>query len=169
MTKVQYDDFEFELEKIHNETLRDIIRYIIHNSTLLNKHYFAAKGKYHPHDERRGHNYGLYKHTKRVCHVASIIMESLEEDFKFNSDVIYSACILHDISKGHSNHHPEDGAEYVKSMATNCAIYNITLKNIISKICKCIQRHTGKWTEKSPKSADEWIVHLADSIASKYY
>ena len=153
-----------EVLRIHNLEIRKFVD----KALLEAPPYFWTKpssstGKYHPPDEH-GEG-GLVLHTKRVCKAAEVLMKAQAPPIQM--DVIRASCILHDIARyglgetpsQHSlQNHAELGADFVKMMGGPSTLF----------IEECVRRHMGKWGKEVPETKEEWIVHLADMIASQY-
>lgn len=130
----------------------------------------SSTGKYHSQDENE--EGGLIIHTKRVCKVADILIETWPVPIK--ADVIRSACILHDICKygdGYSaskytlSNHPKLGGGFVKSLAGDK--FDGTKAEDISN---AIISHMGKWgSGPFNNSPENLIVHLSDIVATVMY
>ena len=127
----------------------------------------SSTGKYHPSDEQCSG--GLVLHTRRVCQAAEILMKAYPPPF--HTDVIRAACILHDIARYGLNEvpsvhslreHPELGAQFIGTLNTDCS-------PILARyIQDGVRRHMGKWGRDKPQTIEDWLVHLADMIASQY-
>lgn len=158
--------FKDELGNIKNLEVRDFIA----NCLLKAPEHFwykpsSSTGKYHLEDEFiEG---GNVKHTKRVCSVAEILMPAWAPPI--NIDAVRGACILHDICKYGSNvseskytvdNHPQLAAKLIMKILCPAPYKGI--------IINAIERHMGKWGAKKPRCSEDWIVHLADMIATNY-
>lgn len=147
----------------------------------------SFSGKYHPIDEHgRG---GNVLHTKRVVRAAKIICESYVLDVE-EKDMIYAACLLHDITKGvkktgedqctYDPFHPYTVEKFIvwcldqdkkytsESSSTTLFLDETTVESIL-RLIRC---HLGPWSpvpETMPSTHAEMIVHLADNIASKLH
>lgn len=147
----------------------------------------SFSGKYHPIDE---HGVGgNVLHTKRVVRTAKIISESYGLDVE-EKDMIYAACLLHDITKGikgstqdqfvYDPFHPYTVEKFIvwcidedKKYTSESSSTTLYLDDIIiESILRLIRCHLGPWSpvpETIPSTHAEMIVHLADNIASKLH
>lgn len=131
----------------------------------------SSSGKHHPVDEHGAG--GLVLHTVRVFNVAESMIPSLVGCTILGAghpDIIKAGAILHDIYRyglldiaelATNKAHPEYAANAILTM-----IEDIPQKK---QIAFCVERHMGRWGQVLPNSTDEWIVHFADTIATKYY
>ena len=128
----------------------------------------SSSGKYHPMDSLgKG---GLVRHTKKVIYFAGELCRAYEMDDQRQVDSIASACILHDTLKngfpnsGHTiDEHPLLPRKHYQGIAH--------LTESFDQIMDCMEPHMGQWGLKGgarkPESQAEWVVHLADYIASR--
>ena len=164
------NNFRDELEKIEDEEIRNLTREALEQAP---PHFWyrpaSSTGKYHaPEENETG---GLIIHTKRVCRVAEILMSAWYPPF--NMSVIRSACPLHDICKygdGYSatrytlSNHPKLGADFVRRVAGDK--YDM---NKVDAISNAILSHMGKWGKDPSLKAEDFIVHLADVVATRIH
>ena len=163
-------DLEDELSKIKDEEIRNLTKECLDKAP---PHFWyrpaSSTGKYHSPDENEVG--GLILHTKRVCKVGEILLEAWFTPV--NSDVVRSACILHDICKygdGSSptqytlSNHPKLGGEFVRKVAGDK--YS---KEKVDAISNAITSHMGKWGVPFENKPENLIVHFADVIATKIY
>ena len=149
----------------------------------------SSSGKHHPTDEH-GEG-GLVLHTVRVFNVAETMLNAFEGykqthssskhqpglftywevgEVSVNSDVVRAGTILHDLYRYGQKDKPED-----RTIKNHAEIAGEVLSNMSEHFTKkamiiwCVERHMGRWGQVLPNSPDEWIVHLADTIATKYY
>lgn len=178
-----------EISLIQDKGVRSFVRAVLLNAPKL----FwtgpsSCSGKYHPPDER-GEG-GNVLHTKRVVRIAQIMAVSQERS-SVETDVVIAACILHDLTKVIEGY---DGKMYTDPMHPYTVDKIVTklhekdmedeqeaLKRsntleaddlVIFQIMKCIRTHLGIWSpipETIPSVTVEWIVHLADNLASKLH
>jgi len=147
----------------------------------------SFSGKYHPADE---HGVGgNVIHTKRVVRIARIMADSysLSQD---ETDIITAACILHDLTKGIPS---QDGENYcydpmhpytVGKFIAKCQSIDKEFGNdaqstslfvteeSVQTILRLVRCHLGPWSpvpETYPITYMDYIVHLADNIASKIH
>lgn len=130
----------------------------------------SSSGKYHPPKERAA--YGLVYHTKEVFRVGHYVWEAYSDT---NLDEVKAAILLHDVGryglgKVHAPHslpkHPGIAADLFERVACDLDLED---KEYVPRISQAIRSHMGKWGEPSPKSELDWIVHMADNVASKYW
>jgi len=143
--------------------------------------------KYHPIDE---HNQGgNVIHTQRAVRAAKILCASYGLEVE-ESDLVYAALLLHDITKGvkrdgdtsyvYDSFHPYTVEKFVawcieedkkySSEASSATLY-IDDKTV-QDIMRLIRCHLGPWSpvpETIPGTHLEMIVHLADNISSKLH
>lgn len=148
----------------------------------------SSSGKHHPVDEHG--DGGLALHTVRVFNVAEAMIASIDGEISVsfihsnkpgtssysevnghvNPDVIRAGALLHDLYRY--------GTANVAELTTNKAhpeiagsVLAIMDEEFDSKtlIVRCVERHMGRWGQVLPNSIDEWIVHFADTVATKYY
>lgn len=141
---------------------------------------------HHPPDERLG--FGNVLHTQRVVRIADLMCFS-QERTSLERDMILSACILHDITKyvqwedgslHYDNMHPYTASQLIHNLrgldeenptkGGSSTIYVDEL--ILYQIAKMIRCHLGPFSavpETFPSVTGEWIVHLADNIASNLH
>lgn len=160
------------ISRIEDKQIRAFVAKAVRSSP---KYFWTASsstsGKHHPVDE---HGVGgLVLHTVRVFNVAESLIPSLISCTTFgagNPDVIRAGAILHDIrryglqdeAEAFTNKdHPELAAKVIREMD---AVF--PQKRLIAF---CVERHMGRWGQILPNSTDEWLVHFADTIATKYY
>lgn len=176
-----------EINLISDDTIRSFVR-----SVLLKAENFwdipsSFSGKYHPKDE---HGFGgNVLHTKRVVRIVSIFSDSYTLSLE-EKDIVLAAAILHDVCKGKK----EPGssvASYdpmhpyaVNKFVEKCKIQDRTIpsdsdsstlylsEDIIQSILRLVRCHLGPWSpvpETYPITYLDFIVHLADSVASKLH
>ncbi|MDA0345405.1 MAG: HD domain-containing protein, partial [Proteobacteria bacterium] len=148
----------------------------------------SFSGKYHPQDEHGPG--GNVLHTKRVVRIADILSESyaLSDDEK---NVVIAACLLHDVTKGIMDNSDELSFQYdpmhpytVAKFVSNCQMYDKEYGNdsqssslfiseeSIQTILRLVRCHLGPWSpvpETYPITYLDYIVHIADNIASKLH
>lgn len=177
-----------EINLINSDQIRLFVRSILLQAKLFWKIPSSFSAKHHPPDE---HGLGgNVLHTKRVVNTAKIIVSSyslLPEE----KDVVFAACLLHDITKGISPTNSEEDALYdpmhaytvnsfVKKCQDNDKKYSSessssTLfldEETVQAILRLVRCHLGPWSpvpETYPTSYLDMIVHLADNIASKIH
>lgn len=129
----------------------------------------SSTGKYHPKDEHLPG--GLSLHTARVLDITEILIESFKN--VCNPDVMRAGALLHDIGRygtdekasEHSlKNHAILGANWVEKIGIGLG----TPEKDLLEICGIIRTHMGRWSEPSPDSGDEVMVHIADMVAAGY-
>lgn len=147
----------------------------------------SFSGKYHPPDEHGPG--GNVIHTKRVVRIAKIMADSYALSDE-ECDILFAACILHDVTKG-VLHEDCDSFTYdpmhpytVGKFVYNCQIsdkehandgHSTSLfisEDSLQTILRLIRCHLGPWSpvpETYPISYMDYIVHLADNISSKIH
>jgi HD superfamily phosphohydrolase YqeK len=176
-----------EIELIKDENIKSFVRSILLRSEDFWKIPASFSGKWHPPDERA--ESGNVLHTKRVVRVAKVLSDSysLSED---DRDIVYAACLLHDITKGvkygNSNEcaydpmHPytvakfiKECQEYDKKYANEMQSSTILLsEEVVQSILRLIRCHLGPWSpvpETVPITYLDMIVHMSDNVASKLH
>lgn len=176
-----------EINLISDETIKSFIR-----SLLLKSEYFwdipsSFSGKYHPYDE---HGIGgNVLHTKRVTRIVAILADSYNLSPE-ERDIVLAAAIIHDICKGKKDNgaehpcydpmHPYTVGKFVekcrsKDKQNNSDSDSSTLylsEEIVQSILRLVRCHLGPWSpipETFPITYLDFIVHLADNIASKMH
>lgn len=176
-----------EIDLISNDDIKSFVRSILLKSEIFWSIPSSFSGKYHPADE---HNEGgNVLHTKRVVRVASYMCESysLTEEER---DIVLAACLLHDITKGiisedHGSFHYDPMHPYtVGKFVIKCQqldkeyandTHSSTLflsEDIVQGILRLVRCHLGPWSpvpETFPITYLDYIVHIADNIASKIH
>ena len=186
------DVFAAELSKIFSNDIK------VHVSNLLRQaHDFnfikpsSSTGKYHP-DHDNGEQ-GLIRHTKAVVRFAQELMRGRPlYDNSGIADLVYAACILHDMDKYNDEYPEYTNPVHPLSMKEKVIKYTDSLdkrvllstKESLYKIANYIGSHHGRWNEIRPYAdgktkiigylpypADEtaWLVHEADLIASRSF
>jgi hypothetical protein len=86
-----------EINLITDDGIRSFVRSILIRATSFWTIPSSFSGKYHPSDE---HNQGgNMLHTKRVVRASKVIGDSYSLSSE-ERDLVYAACLLHDITKG---------------------------------------------------------------------
>jgi hypothetical protein len=184
--------FAAELSKISSDEIK------VHVSNLLREAHdlnfikpSSSTGKYHP-DHDNG-DQGLIRHTKAVVRFAQELMRGRPlYDNSGMSDLVYAACILHDMDKYNDEHPDHTNPEHPLSMKNKVIKYTdgldkrvpLSIKNSLYKIADYIGSHHGRWNEIKtyvdgkakltgylPSPADDvaWLVHEADLMASRSF
>ena len=186
----QEDDYlEVLLEEINlisDEAIKSFVRSVLLQSSDFWIVPSSFSGKYHPPDEHgRG---GNALHTKRVVRIADTICDSYSVSQE-ERDVILAACLLHDVTKGvnHSDDtfhydpmHPYTVNKFVgdvinhdKKYANDAHSSSLFMQEeTIQSILRLVRCHLGPWSpvpETYPITYMDYIVHVADNIASKLH
>ena len=169
------------INKVEDEKLRVLVQDCVGD---LPRHFWmkpsSSTGKYHPKDEHLPG--GLVLHTCRVVDTAIQLYES--HYFDVSKDELIVTCILHDCARFgldekstmHSiKNHATMGEWYfrTKSMEVDDTGKHIVDYGVpdesLERIAQSIGRHMGRWYTPGPESPLDWIVHLADMVASGYF
>lgn len=160
------------VEIIKNKEVRDFVLDFLDKKV---PDYFArvaasATGKYHP-DYALGYG-GLIRHSLAVTAVAASIVNLEYLQFnRMDKDLIIAACILHDSFKqgltesGNTiRTHPNVAAREIAKHGKETGHEHIA--NIIAAL---VLAHMGEWGNQKPGNKGQFIVHLADFIASRKF
>lgn len=128
----------------------------------------SSSGKYHPQDSLG--EAGLVRHSMAVAIIAYAICE-LEylQITPIDKSFIFAACLLHDTFKQGR----EESGTTVRTHPNIAAqeIYNfgklVGEEKIGKAIATLVVSHMGQWGNQKPGSRVQFIVHLADFIASR--
>lgn len=176
-----------EIDLIKDENIKSFVRSILLRAENFWTIPSSFSGKYHPLDEH-GEG-GNVIHTQRVVRVAKVLSDSysLSDD---DRDIVYAACLLHDVTKGVKHHgsddcvydpmHPytvakliQECQEYDKKYANEMQSSTILLsEEVVQSILRLIRCHLGPWSpvpETTPITYLDMIVHMADNVASKLH
>ncbi len=176
-----------ELSLIEDESVESFVRSILLKCDIFWHIPSSFSGKYHPPDEHGSG--GNVLHTKRVVRVANIMCDSYSLSSE-ERDMIIAACIIHDITKGIPSEH-EGMFNYdpmhpytVNKFVMNCMAYDREYANdthssslfiaeeTVQSILRLVRCHLGPWSpvpETFPITYMDYIVHIADNIASKLH
>jgi hypothetical protein len=177
-----------EINLISSQQIRLFVRSVLLQAKTFWKIPSSFSGKYHPADE---HNSGgNVLHTKRVVKVSKVICDSYGL-LVHEKDLVYAACLLHDVTKGiaHDNSkedffydpmHPYTVGAFVKKCQDNDKKYgsesaSSTLfldEETVQSILRLVRCHLGPWSpipETVPSTYMDMIVHLSDNVASKLH
>ena len=162
---------ESEIEGIQDQAIKTLVREVLkrvpeYNWTLPS----SSSGKYHPPRDRAA--YGNTYHTKEVYKFALVIADSKNY---LDLDKVRCASILHDcakysLGKEHTPYtikeHPDMAADLIMDVnfESLCAS-----KEICFEIAQAVRSHMGRWGKVKPESELDWIIHLADNVASHNY
>jgi len=176
-----------EINYIQSPSIKSFVRAILLQAKSFWTIPSSFSGKYHPSDE---HNEGgNVIHTKRVVRASKVICDSYSLS-QNERDLVYAACLLHDVTKGISNSdkdtfvydplHPYTVGSFVKKCQENDKKYasessSSTLyldDETIQSILRLVRCHLGPWSpvpETIPVTYLDIIVHLSDNLASKVH
>ena len=179
---------EAEINMITDVNIKSFVKSILVRADSFWEIPSSFSGKYHPLDE---HNKGgNVLHTKRVVRAAKVISDSyslLDEE----RDIVYAACLLHDLTKGakskddstsfyYDSMHPYTVGNFVKKCQEHDKKFagesqSSTLfvsEDIVQSILRLVRCHLGPWSpvpETVPITYLDIIVHLSDNMASKLH
>lgn len=130
----------------------------------------SATGKYHP-EYALGFG-GLIRHSMAVTAVAASIVNLEYLQFnRMDKDLIIAACLLHDSFKqgltesGNTiRTHPNVAAREIAKHGKETGHEHVA--NIIAAL---VLAHMGEWGNQKPGNKGQFIVHLADFIASRKF
>lgn len=130
----------------------------------------SASGKYHP-AESLGYG-GLLRHTMAVATIAYDICRLEYLQLKpYDQDLIYAACLLHDTYKQGLTEsgttirsHPNVAAQEILKYAKE-----VNEEKIGRFLAGLVVSHMGSWGNQKPGNRAQFLVHLADYIASRRY
>jgi hypothetical protein len=178
---------EEEIEMISDISIKSFVKSILLRVEGFWKIPSSFSGKYHPPDE---HNEGgNVLHTKRVLRAAKVISDSYSLSSE-ERDLVYAACLLHDITKGvldsdkgyfhYDPMHPytvgmfvEKCQQYDKKYAGESQSSTLFVsEETVQSILRLVRCHLGPWSpvpETVPITYLDIIVHLSDNLASKLH
>lgn len=176
-----------EIGLIDDEGIKSFVRSLLLKASTFWEIPSSFSGRYHPPDEHGPGGNAL--HTKRVVRVAEVISDSYALSIE-ERDLIIAACLLHDITKGipseesgmfhYDPMHPYTVNKFVSDCIRHDKEYAndshsstlfISEENVQS-ILRLVRCHLGPWSpvpETYPITYMDYIVHLADNIASKVH
>ena len=175
-----------EINMINDEGVKSFVRSILLRADSFWKIPSSFSGKYHPMDE---HNEGgNMLHTKRVVRAAKVMCDSHSVSTD-EADLVFAACLLHDITKGkmekdgsfaYDKMHPYTVGDFVKFCQEDDKKYandahSSTLflsEDDVQTILRLVRCHLGPWSpvpETVPITYLDMIVHMADNVASKVH
>ncbi|MFZ4104936.1 HD domain-containing protein [Flavobacterium sp.] len=177
-----------EINLISNQQIKLFIRSVLLKAKTFWEIPSSFSGKYHPADEHGPGGNAL--HTKRVVKISVILSDSYALTVE-ERDIIYAACLIHDITKGRFSDsaekdlvydpmHPYTVGEFVKKCQENDKKYGSDISSstlfleeeTVQSILRLVRCHLGPWSpvpETIPISYLEMIVHTSDNIASKLH
>lgn len=123
----------------------------------------STSGKYHP-EYSLGEG-GLVRHTRAVVYFVMELSTAYELSEK-ELDILISSAVLHDTwkcgEKGKHTvyEHPQIASDWAREDSKEGSVRWM--------IADCILTHMGQWyTEKTPETKLEWLLHTADYLASR--
>jgi len=176
-----------EINLINDESIKSFVRSILIKADSFWKIPSSFSGKYHPADEH-GEG-GNVLHTKRVVRIANLLCESYNLSLE-EKDIVISACLIHDVCKGVKNMdsnkfeydpmHPYTVGKFIsncqktdKQFSSESESSTLYLsEDIVQSILRLVRCHLGPWSpvpETYPITYLDYIVHIADNIASKIH
>jgi len=178
-----------EINLIVDNSIKSFTRSLLLQAKIFWKIPSSFSGRHHPIDEHGPG--GNVLHTKRVVRTAQILSESYSLSVE-EKDLLISACLIHDITKGVAAYdgeeenffydpmHPYTVGHYVKKCQENDKKYasessSSTLfleEETVQAILRLVRCHLGPWSpvpETYPISFLDMIMHIADNIASKVH
>lgn len=176
-----------EINLIQDESIVSFVRSVLLKAGVFWTIPSSFSDKYHSPDE---HGLGgNILHTKRTTRIAYTICDSYTLSIE-EKDVILAACLLHDVTKGIPSedetmfHYDPMHAYTVGPFIIKCQSYDKEYGNDSSStslfisedslqtILRLIRCHLGPWSpvpETYPITYMDYIVHIADNIASKIH
>lgn len=160
------DNLLTELQLIKDVFLRNFATTVILHAPGVYWYRPSAFYKGHHPDDELG-IWGNLIHVKRCVAIARIFVSM--EDLPFTeSDVLYSALIVHDIGKYGLNGleeriqktHPEIGAQILQTFVSEP-------NSVIELIVQLVRAHMGRWGVIKPATQLEKLVSYCDCIASR--
>lgn len=139
----------------------------------------STTGKYHP-TSNLGYG-GLLRHTIYVCENIKHItdLESTRQLFEltqYTIDLLIVACMFHDAFKQGFDHNIKDFSQHPNiAAAVIRGMVGLFDAESLEFIAQCIETHMGEWNTdrqgnivtRKPSNVYEWMVHLADYMASR--
>lgn len=177
-----------EVDMINDSSIKSFVKSILVRADSFWKIPSSFSGRYHPPDE---HNAGgNVLHTKRVVRAAKVLCDSYSLNQE-ERDVVYAACLIHDITKGAKAENSDESFYYdsmhpytVGKFVERCQQYDkkyageghsstlFVNEETIQSILRLVRCHLGPWSpvpETIPITYLDIIVHLADNMASKLH
>jgi hypothetical protein len=176
-----------EINLIEDEGILSFVRSILLKAGVFWTIPSSFSDKYHSPDEHGAG--GNVIHVKRTTRIAHTLCESYTLSTE-ERDIILAACLLHDVTKGIAS---EDGSTFqydpmhaytVGPFVIKCQSYDKEYGNdsassslfisedSLQSILRLIRCHLGPWSpvpETYPITYMDYIVHIADNIASKLF
>jgi hypothetical protein len=179
-----------EINLIQDQSIKSFVRSILLQAKTFWIIPSSFSGKYHPSDEHNSS--GNMLHTKRVVRAAKVLSDSYTLGTS-ERDLVYAACLLHDVTKGVCSNGDSDDSSFVydplhpytvgmlvkkcqendKKYASESSSSTLYVdEDTVQAILRLVRCHLGPWSpvpETTPVTYLDTIVHLADNIASKVH
>lgn len=168
------DKIIYYIDKFNDKELKTKVRNILVSHEELLR-FAPASTKHH-------HNYegGLLEHILECCQLADSLMSTLP--YKFDTDNVLAACILHDIGKIYE-YNINDRFGFItediyfkdKWISHTLYAFNLCMNNGLTKVAKLIAGHHGKkeWgslldIENVKNNKNVMLVHYVDMLSAKF-
>lgn len=176
-----------EINLISDDAIKSFVRSVLFKAENFWDIPSSFSGKYHPNDEHG--TGGNVIHTKRVTRIAAIFADSYTLSAE-EKDIVIAASLLHDVCKGikdshdsvvrYDPMHPYAVGKFVdkcrlhdKKIASESDSSTLYLsEDVVQSILRLVRCHLGPWSpvpETYPITYLDFIVHLADNVASKIH
>ena len=176
-----------EINLINDEGIRSFVRSVLLKAGIFWSIPSSFSGKHHPKDEHGPG--GNVLHTKRATRIADTMVDSYSLSSE-ERDVILAACLIHDVTKGipaeeDGHFHYDPMHPYtVNQFVTECQKFDkqygkdslssslFISEDSLQTILRLVRCHLGPWSpvpETFPITYMDYIVHIADNIASKIH
>lgn len=169
-----FDKLIYYIDKIDDSEIKTKVRKILMSS----KKYLIVA----PASIKHHHNYegGLLEHILECCQLAESLMSILP--YRFDSDNIFAACMLHDIGKVYEYNIDEVYSFMTKDIyfkdkwiTHTLYAYNLCINNGLVKTAKLIAGHHGKleWGSLIDIDNDKvdkniFLIHYIDMLSAKF-
>ena len=176
----KWEAFRREISVIQDLELREFVKTVLNSAP----EYFwriaaSASGQHHPADDLG--TGGLVHHTKKVVYFVKEFCVAME--LESEKDCLVAAAILHDVYKyGDSIHKKQTEEQWLNhgglvKWLVEQDVYKLPIEEVfqgeilkkVQKVLRLVATHFGIWglPENKPKTREEWLVHLADYVASR--
>lgn len=162
-----------EINLITDQPLRECVERILKEIPECMEHKpSSSSGKYHPEFDRI--DGGNINHTKAVVKVAQTLISGFSawdrNIYNIQDDMIYAACILHDMCK-----YGEDPDNCDHTVHNHPVLAGNLIRAEYPAVAFLIDSHMGKWNTSKmdpttlpvPITFMQKIVHIADHIAAQ--
>ncbi len=175
---INSEDLKSKLDSFINLIEEDDLKQSLTDLFINHKIFYTAPGaKFHHH----AYIVGLLEHTIQVVELSienARIMEQLDSSFSYNSDLLISGAILHDIGKMYCYDFSEDSPITLSTTfkQQEHIIHGVKIvsqeirSKFLDQIIHIIASHhnTKEWgSPVEPGCYEAWIVHFADGLSSK--